>query len=39
VLVLGRDVICDSRRIVEYLRWRDERQRANSVARAGARRR
>jgi glutathione S-transferase len=31
VLVLGRDVICDSRRIVEHLRWR-ERQRANSVA-------
>jgi glutathione S-transferase len=25
VLVLGRDVICDSRRIVEHLRWRDER--------------
>jgi glutathione S-transferase len=22
VLVLGRDVICDSRRIVEHLRWR-----------------
>jgi glutathione S-transferase len=33
VLVLGRDVICDSRRIVEHLRWRDdERSRANSVA-------
>ncbi|MGH2949256.1 MAG: glutaredoxin family protein [Solirubrobacteraceae bacterium] len=25
VLLLGRDVICDSRRIVEHLRWRDER--------------
>jgi glutathione S-transferase len=23
VLVAGRDVICDSRRIVEHLRWRD----------------
>jgi glutathione S-transferase len=33
VLVLGRDVICDSRRIVEHLRWREgERPRANSVA-------
>jgi glutathione S-transferase len=32
VLVLGRDVICDSRRIVEHLRWRVERERANSVA-------
>jgi glutathione S-transferase len=33
VLVLGRDVICDSRRIVEHLRWREgERSRANSVA-------
>jgi glutathione S-transferase len=31
VLVLGRDVICDSRRIVEHLRWRVERERANSV--------
>jgi glutathione S-transferase len=31
VLVLGRDVICDSRRIVEHLRRR-ERERANSVA-------
>jgi glutathione S-transferase len=25
VLVLGREVICDSRRIVEHLRWIDER--------------
>jgi glutathione S-transferase len=24
VLVLGREVICDSVRIVEHLRWRDE---------------
>ncbi len=24
VLVLGREVICDSRRIVEHLQWRDE---------------
>jgi glutathione S-transferase len=33
VLVLGRDAICDSRRIVEHLAWReqDERQRASSV--------
>ena len=23
VLELGREVICDSRRIVEHLRWRD----------------
>ena len=23
VLVLGREVICDSRRIVEHLRWRE----------------
>jgi glutathione S-transferase len=25
VLVLGRDAICDSKRIVEHLRWLDER--------------
>jgi glutaredoxin len=25
VLVLGREVICDSRRIVEHLRWREAR--------------
>ena len=25
LLVIGRDAICDSRRIVEHLRWRDER--------------
>jgi glutathione S-transferase len=24
VLELGREVICDSKRIVEHLRWRDE---------------
>jgi hypothetical protein len=33
VLVLGRDAICDSKRILEHLAWRDadmgERQRAN----------
>ena len=23
VVVVGRDVVCDSRRIVEHLRWRD----------------
>ena len=23
LLVLGREVICDSRRIVEHLRWRE----------------
>jgi glutathione S-transferase len=32
VLVLGDEAICDSRRIVEHLRWLDdERQRASSV--------
>jgi glutathione S-transferase len=33
VLVLGRETICDSRRIVEHLEWcdSDERQRASSV--------
>jgi len=32
LLVLGREAICDSHRIVEHLRWRDdERQRASSV--------
>ena len=33
VLVLGREALCDSRRIVEHLRWldSDERQRASSV--------
>jgi len=37
LLVLGRDAICDSHRIVEHLRWRDdERQRASSVVSAGA---
>ena len=25
LLVIWRDAICDSRRIVEHLRWRDER--------------
>jgi glutathione S-transferase len=25
LVVIGRDAICDSRRIVEHLRWRDER--------------
>jgi glutathione S-transferase len=40
VVVLGRDTICDSKRIVEHLRWRDgERQRANSVDRPRAGRR
>jgi glutathione S-transferase len=24
LLVIGRDAICDSHRIVEHLRWRDE---------------
>ena len=38
VLVLGRETICDSARILEHLRWRDdERQRANSVDPGGAR--
>jgi glutathione S-transferase len=31
VLVLGDDAICDSKRILEHLEWRDERQRATSV--------
>jgi len=32
VLVVGDEAICDSRRIVEHLRWLDdERQRASSV--------
>ena len=32
VLELGRDAICDSKRIVEHLRWLDdERRRATSV--------
>ena len=25
LLVIGREAICDSHRIVEHLRWRDER--------------
>jgi glutathione S-transferase len=37
VLEIGGQAICDSRRIVEHLRWLDdERQRASSVERAGA---
>ena len=36
VLEIGGEVICDSRRIVEHLRWRDERQRASSVDDGGA---
>ena len=40
VLVIGGEAICDSRRIVEHLRWRDdERQRASSVDPVTARRR
>jgi glutathione S-transferase len=36
VLVVDGEAICDSRRIVEHLRWReDERQRASSVHRRG----
>ena len=31
VLVIDGEAICDSRRIVEHLRWRDERQCASSV--------
>ena len=27
LLVLGREAICDSHRIVEHLRWRDEHER------------
>ena len=33
VLVIDGEAICDSRRIVEHLAWRDERQRASSVHR------
>ena len=37
VLVSEGEPICDSSRIVEHLRWRDdERQRASSVDHAGA---
>jgi glutathione S-transferase len=40
VLVLDGEAICDSRRIVEHLRWRDdERQRAKSVESAAPPRR
>jgi glutathione S-transferase len=40
VLEIGGEAICDSRRIVEHLRWiDDERQRASSVDLEGARRR
>jgi hypothetical protein len=31
VLIIDGEAICDSRRIVEHLAWRDERQRASSV--------
>jgi glutathione S-transferase len=37
VLEIGGEAICDSARIVEHLRWRDdERQRASSVDDGGA---
>ena len=37
VLEIEGEAICDSRRIVEHLRWRDdERQRASSVDDGGA---
>jgi glutathione S-transferase len=40
VLAVDGEAICDSRRIVEHLAWRDdERQRASSVHPAEARRR
>jgi glutathione S-transferase len=40
VLVIDGEAICDSRRIVEHLAWRDdERQRASSVHRGEAVRR
>ena len=40
VAVIEGEAICDSRRIVEHLRWRDEeRQRATNVDPGGARRR
>ena len=32
VVVLGREVICDSKRIVEHLRWRDERAGGGAAA-------
>ena len=31
VLMIDGEAICDSRRIIEHLAWRDERQRASSV--------
>jgi len=38
VLEIGGEAICDSRRILEHLRWiEDERQRASSVDLGGAR--
>ena len=40
VLEIEGEAICDSQRIVEHLRWRDdERQRASSVDESGAGRR
>ena len=37
VLVIGGEAICDSRRILEHLAWRDgERQRASSVDDGGS---
>ena len=40
VLVIDGEAICDSRRILEHLRWRDdERQRASSVHSGAAPRR
>jgi glutathione S-transferase len=33
LLVIGREAICDSRRIVEHLRWRHEAKSVTSEAR------
>jgi glutathione S-transferase len=35
VLVLGDQAICDSKRIVEHLAWREARLEAQSVSRPG----
>ena len=35
VLVLGGEAICDSRRIVEHLRWRQESGSAQAAEQAG----
>jgi len=39
VLMIDGEAICDSRRIIEHLAWRDERERASSVHTAAPARR